>query len=106
MSAAQEHVRDMMDRIEQSYSEPITLHSLADDLRRQDAYHGAMFRREIGVPMRQWLTSVRLDTLPLLFALSARLSPCRCWWAIGARRTSIGSSHANLEFHQSAWRRA
>ena len=61
MSAAQVHVRHMMDRIEQSYSEPITLHSLAAELRRQDAYLGAMFRREVGVPMRQWLTRVRLD---------------------------------------------
>jgi two-component system response regulator YesN len=61
MSAAQVHVRQMMDRIEQSYSEPITLHSLAAELHRQGAYLGAMFRREIGVPMRQWLTSVRLD---------------------------------------------
>jgi two-component system response regulator YesN len=61
MSAAQVHVRHMMDRIEQSYSEPITLRSLAVELHRQGAYLGAMFRREIGVPMRQWLTHVRLD---------------------------------------------
>jgi AraC-like DNA-binding protein len=61
MSAAQVHVRHMMDRIEQSYSEPITLHSLAVELHRQGAYLGAMFRREVGVPMRQWLTRVRLD---------------------------------------------
>ena len=61
MSAAQVHVRRMLDRIEQSYSEPITLHSLAIELHRQGAYLGAMFRREVGVPMRQWLTGVRLD---------------------------------------------
>ena len=61
MSAAQGHVRHMLDRIEQSYSEPITLHSLAGELHRQGAYLGAMFRQELGVPMRQWLTSVRLD---------------------------------------------
>jgi YesN/AraC family two-component response regulator len=61
MSAAQVHVRHMMDRIEQSYSEPITLYSLAAELHRQGAYLGALFRREIGVPMRQWLTTVRLD---------------------------------------------
>jgi two-component system response regulator YesN len=61
MSAAQVHVRHMMDRIEQSYSEPITLHSLAVEFHRQSAYLGAMFRREAGVPMRQWLTRVRLD---------------------------------------------
>ena len=61
MSAAQVHVRHMMDRIEQSYSDPITLHSLAAELHRQGAYLGALFRREIGVPMRHRLTSVRLE---------------------------------------------
>ena len=61
MSAAQMHVRYMMDRIEESYAEQITLHSLADELHRQGAYLGALFRREIGVPMRQRLTSVRLE---------------------------------------------
>ena len=60
MSAAQVHVRHMMDRIEQSYAEPITLHSLAVELHLQGAYLGVLFRREIGVPMRHWLTSVRL----------------------------------------------
>jgi YesN/AraC family two-component response regulator len=61
MSAAQEHVRHMIDRIDQSYAEPITLHSLAGELHRQGAYLGAMFRREIGVSMHHWLTRVRLD---------------------------------------------
>jgi YesN/AraC family two-component response regulator len=61
MSAAQVHVRRMLDRIEQSYSEPITLHWFAADLHRQGAYLGAIFRREVGVPMREWLTRVRLD---------------------------------------------
>ena len=32
-----------------------------EELHRQGAYLGAMFRREVGVPMRQWLTKVRLD---------------------------------------------
>ena len=61
MSAAQVHVRHMQDRIEESYAEPITLHSLSGELHRQGAYLGALFRREIGVPMRQRLTFVRLD---------------------------------------------
>ena len=66
MAAAQAHVRHMLDRIEQSYSEPITLHSLAAELHRQGAYLGAMFRREIGVPMRLWLTNVRLGHAAVL----------------------------------------
>ena len=61
MSAAQLHVRHMLDRIEQSYSDPITLRSLASELHRQAAYLGAMFRREVGVSMHQCLTRVRLD---------------------------------------------
>ena len=61
MSAAQVLVRHMLDRIEQSYSEPITLHWFAADLHRQGAHLGAMFRREVGVPMHAWLTRVRLD---------------------------------------------
>ena len=61
MSVAQLHVRRMLDRIAESYSEPITLRSLSLELHRQGAYLGAMFRREVGVPMREWLTHVRLD---------------------------------------------
>jgi AraC-like DNA-binding protein/two-component sensor histidine kinase len=59
--AAQEHVRRMLDRIERSYSEPITLRSLAAELHRQSAYLGGMFRRVVGVSVHQWLTTVRLD---------------------------------------------
>jgi YesN/AraC family two-component response regulator len=66
MSAAQMHVRHMMDRIEASYAEPITLHSLASEFHRQGAYLGATFRREIGVPMRAWLTKVRLEHAAVL----------------------------------------
>src|SRR4029453_11725825 len=60
MSVTQLHVRRMLDRIEQSYAEPITLHSLAAELHRQGACLGTMFRREVGVPMHCWLTEVRL----------------------------------------------
>ena len=61
MSATQEHVRRMLDRIERSYSEPITLRSLASELHRQSAYLGGMFRRVVGMSVHQWLTTVRLD---------------------------------------------
>jgi len=60
-SVAQEHVRRMLERIEQSYSEPITLRSLAAELHRQSAYLGGMFRRAVGMSVHQWLTTVRLD---------------------------------------------
>jgi two-component system, response regulator YesN len=61
MSAANVHVRQMLEVIEQSYSEPITLDLLASSLDRQASYLGAVFRREQGVSMREWLTRVRLD---------------------------------------------
>jgi AraC-like DNA-binding protein len=61
MSAAQKHVRQILDRIEQSYAEPITLRSLAAELHRQGAYLGGMFRRMVGMSVHQWLTTVRLD---------------------------------------------
>jgi YesN/AraC family two-component response regulator len=61
MSNAQVHVRRMLDLIEHSYSDPITLHSLATALNRQAAYLGALFRREVGVSVRQWVTRVRLE---------------------------------------------
>ena len=63
---AQEHVRRMLDRIEQSYSEPITLRSLASELHRQSAYLGGMFRREVGMSVHQWLTTVRLERASVL----------------------------------------
>jgi AraC-like DNA-binding protein/anti-sigma regulatory factor (Ser/Thr protein kinase) len=65
-SAAQEHVRRMLERIEQSYSEPITLRSLASELHRQSAYLGGMFRRVVGMSVHQWLTTVRLDRASVL----------------------------------------
>ena len=65
-SAAEEHVRRMLNRIEQSYSEPITLHSLAAELHRQSAYLGGMFRRVVGMSVHQWLTNVRLDRASVL----------------------------------------
>ena len=60
-SAGEEHVRRMLDRIERSYAEPITLRSLAAELHRQSAYLGGMFRRVVGMSVHQWLTNVRLD---------------------------------------------
>jgi two-component system response regulator YesN len=61
MSVAQVHVRRILDLIDQSYAQPITLHFLADALNRQASYLGAVFRREVGVSVRQCLTRVRLD---------------------------------------------
>lgn len=59
--AAHEHVRRILDRIAESYSEPITLQSLSAELHRQSAYLGGIFRRTVGMSVHQWLTAVRLD---------------------------------------------
>jgi len=61
MSTAQLHVSRILEAIEQSYSQPLTLRMLATALDRQASYLGALFRRETGVSVRQWLTRVRLD---------------------------------------------
>ena len=55
------HVARMVDLIEQSYADRITLARLATVLNRQSAYLGHLFRRETGMTVRQWLTRVRLD---------------------------------------------
>jgi two-component system, response regulator YesN len=66
MSTAELHVRRILDFIEQSYSQPVTLRVLATALDRQASYLGALFRRETGLSVRQCLTSVRLDRASVL----------------------------------------
>jgi two-component system, response regulator YesN len=51
----------MLDVIEESYAERITLYTLSATLNRQSAYLGHLFRKETGCTVRQWLTRVRLD---------------------------------------------
>ena len=55
------HVRRILDVIEQSYSEHITLQTLGTILDRQSAYLGHLFRTEVGMTVRQWVTQVRLE---------------------------------------------
>jgi two-component system, response regulator YesN len=55
------HVRRMLERIEHSYAERITLHTMSAELNRQSAYLGHLFRKETGMTVRQWLTRVRLE---------------------------------------------
>jgi len=51
----------MLDVIEQSYADRITLDSLSALLDRQSAYLGHLFRKEVGMTVRQWVTLVRLQ---------------------------------------------
>ena len=55
-----DHVRRMLDVIETSYAERITLHTLSAALNRQSAYLGHLFRKEVGMTVRQCVTQVRL----------------------------------------------
>jgi two-component system, response regulator YesN len=66
MSTAELHVRRILEFIEQSYSQPVTLRVLAKALDRQASYLGALFRRETGLSVRQCLTHVRLDRASVL----------------------------------------
>jgi two-component system response regulator YesN len=56
----------MLDVIEQSYAEHITLNSLGRMIDRQSAYLGQLFRKEVGMTMRQWVTQVRLEHAAVL----------------------------------------
>jgi two-component system response regulator YesN len=56
-----DHVRRMLDVIETSYADRITLHTLSSALNRQSAYLGHLFRKEVGMTVRQCLTRVRLQ---------------------------------------------
>ena len=56
-----DHVRRMLDVIETSYADRITLHTLSAALNRQSAYLGHLFRKEIGMTVRQCVTQIRLQ---------------------------------------------
>jgi two-component system response regulator YesN len=73
VSTAQVHVRRILEFIEQSYSQPVTLRVLARALDRQAAYLGALFRRETGLSVRQCLTQMRLDRASVLIREGVRI---------------------------------
>jgi two-component system response regulator YesN len=60
------HVRRILDVVEQSYAERITLNSLGKMIDRQSAYLGHLFRKEVGMTVRQWVTQVRLEHAAVL----------------------------------------
>jgi AraC-like DNA-binding protein len=55
------HVRQMLDVINTHYADAITLQTLSVRIGRQPAYLGRLFREEVGVSLRQYLTRVRLE---------------------------------------------
>ena len=73
VSTAHVHVRRILEFIEQSYSQPVTLRVLARALDRQAAYLGALFRRETGLSVRQCLTQMRLDRASVLIREGVRI---------------------------------
>jgi YesN/AraC family two-component response regulator len=66
MSTAELHVRRILEFIERSYSQRVTLRVLARALDRQASYLGALFRRETGLSVRECLTQTRLDRASVL----------------------------------------
>ena len=55
------HVRRMLDVIERSYVDHITLDTLGRTLDRQSRYLGHLFRKEVGMTVRARVTALRLD---------------------------------------------
>jgi two-component system response regulator YesN len=68
-----DHVRHMLDVIETSYADRITLHTLSSTLNRQSAYLGHLFRKEVGMSVRQWVTRVRLERAAQLIREGAKI---------------------------------
>jgi len=60
LAAIQAHVDRMLDVIEQSYADRITLRTLAAMLNRQSAHLGHLFRKQVGMTVHQRLSHVRL----------------------------------------------
>jgi two-component system response regulator YesN len=92
MSTAQLHVRRILDFIEQSYSQPVTLRMLASALDRRASYLGALFRRETGLSVRQCLTRVRHDRASTLIREGVKIEAVALLVGYRTRRTSIGGS--------------
>jgi two-component system, response regulator YesN len=73
MSVTRLHVRQMLDTIENSYTERITLDTFAHMLNRQSAYLGQVFRQEVGMTVHQWVTRVRLDHAAMLIRQGVKI---------------------------------
>lgn len=54
-------VKRMLDLIQSSYAQVVTLRTLGATLERQPAHLGSMFRKELGITARECLTRVRLE---------------------------------------------
>jgi two-component system, response regulator YesN len=55
------HVRRMLDVIERTYADHITLDTLGRALDRQARYLGHLFRKEVGMTVHARVTDVRMD---------------------------------------------
>jgi len=61
ITRAQNHVQRMLDIIDESYTEWLTLRMFAAIFNRQAAHLGLLFRRQVGMTVHQRLTRVRLE---------------------------------------------
>lgn len=60
------HIRKAMSIIENKYNEPISLDSIADHLGITDAYLSRLFKSEMGLNFKPYLTNYRIDKAKLL----------------------------------------
>ena len=54
-------VRRMLDAIDRQYSEALTLRKVSAQVGRQPAHLGRLFRQQVGLTFREYLTRVRLE---------------------------------------------
>jgi AraC-like DNA-binding protein len=102
------HVRRILDVIEQSYAERITLNSIGKIIDRQSAYLGHLFRKEVGMTVRQSVTQVRLEHAAVLIREGVKIEAVSLLSVIAARRTSTVSSGGSTRPRRSstgAWHR-
>jgi YesN/AraC family two-component response regulator len=86
-------IRELIDA---SYAQPVTLRMLSTALDRQASYLGALFRRETGVSVRHWLTSVRLDRASALIREGVKIDAVGMLVGYRSKKNSTGSSSAAL----------
>ncbi len=65
---AEQKVHAVLDRIQHSYSQPVTLQQCADSVRLNAAYLSDLFAHTVGLPFRAYLTEVRLEKAKILLS--------------------------------------
>jgi two-component system response regulator YesN len=67
------HVQRMLDLIQTTYADPVTLATLSTVIGRQPRYLGRLFRQEVGMTVHESLTRVRLQRAAELISEGAKV---------------------------------